>query len=133
MDAAIATVLCAGVLNPVASGLGGGAFIFIRRANGSAEFIDGRETAPLAASQDMFTGHEADIGSGPLSVAVPGELKGLHTAWQRHGSLPWATLIAPAIKLASEGFAMSPYLAQFAQVRNNPMSVEGNERVTVPS
>ena len=53
-DAAIAATLCQGVLNPFASGAGGGAFIVARAANGTAEFIDGRETAPAAANVTMY-------------------------------------------------------------------------------
>lgn len=56
VDAAVTVALCLGVVNPVSSGLGGGAFITIRLANGTAAFFDARETAPAAATEDMFTG-----------------------------------------------------------------------------
>lgn len=56
VDAAVAVALCLGVVNPVASGLGGGAFIMVRMANGTAEFVDAREIAPAAATADMFAG-----------------------------------------------------------------------------
>jgi gamma-glutamyltranspeptidase/glutathione hydrolase/leukotriene-C4 hydrolase len=56
IDAAVAVALCQGVVNPVASGLGGGAFIMVRLANGSGLFLDARETAPGAATADMFAG-----------------------------------------------------------------------------
>jgi gamma-glutamyltranspeptidase/glutathione hydrolase/leukotriene-C4 hydrolase len=56
IDAAVAVALCEGVVNPVASGLGGGAFIMVRLANGSGLFLDARETAPGAATADMFAG-----------------------------------------------------------------------------
>lgn len=56
VDAAVATALCLGVVNPVSSGLGGGAFITIRLANGTAAFFDARETAPATATEDMYTG-----------------------------------------------------------------------------
>jgi gamma-glutamyltranspeptidase/glutathione hydrolase/leukotriene-C4 hydrolase len=58
IDAAVAVALCQGVVNPVASGLGGGAFIMVRLANGSGLFIDARETAPGAATADMFAGEQ---------------------------------------------------------------------------
>lgn len=56
VDAAVATALCLGVVNPVSSGLGGGAFITVRLANGTAAFYDARETAPAAATEDMYKG-----------------------------------------------------------------------------
>ncbi len=56
VDAAVATTLCQGVMNPMASGMGGGGFILIRTANGDTEVIDAREVAPAAASEGMFQG-----------------------------------------------------------------------------
>ncbi|CAI7793060.1 unnamed protein product [Closterium sp. NIES-54] len=111
VDAGIATVLCMGVVNPMASGIGGGAFILIRAPNGSAEFIDCRETAPAAAHQDMFEGHEEDIRNGGLSVGVPGEIAGLYLAWQRHSRLTWRDLVTPAADMAESGFHVAAYLA----------------------
>ncbi|CAI5461697.1 unnamed protein product [Closterium sp. Yama58-4] len=118
VDAGIATVLCMGVVNPMASGLGGGAFILIRSANGSAEFIDCRETAPAAAHQDMFEGHEEDIRKGGLSVGVPGEIAGLYLAWQRHGRLTWRDLVTPAADMAENGFHVAAYLANSLAASN---------------
>lgn len=63
IDAAVATALCLGVVNPVSSGLGGGAFITIRLANGTAAFYDARETAPAAATEDMYTGMHGHEGA----------------------------------------------------------------------
>jgi gamma-glutamyltranspeptidase/glutathione hydrolase/leukotriene-C4 hydrolase len=70
VDAAVATTLCQGVVNPVASGIGGGAFIMIRWANGSAEFINARETAPAAANATMYNGE--DIGLRKLGAPAAG-------------------------------------------------------------
>ncbi|CAI5950578.1 unnamed protein product [Closterium sp. NIES-64] len=114
----IATVLCMGVVNPMASGIGGGAFILIRAPNGSAEFIDCRETAPAAAHQDMFEGHEEDIRKGGLSVGVPGEIAGLYLAWQRHGRLTWRDLVTPAADMAESGFHVAAYLANSIAASN---------------
>ncbi|KAF8065580.1 GGT2 [Scenedesmus sp. PABB004] len=97
-DAAVAVALCLGVVNPSSSGLGGGAFITLRLANGSAAFWDARETAPAAATADMF------------AVAVPGELPGLGALHAAHGRLPWARLVRPAAELARQGMAAHPYL-----------------------
>jgi gamma-glutamyltranspeptidase/glutathione hydrolase/leukotriene-C4 hydrolase len=64
VDAAVATALCQGVVNPMSSGMGGGAFISVRLANGSAAFWDARETAPGAASRDMYNGGRVWWGDG---------------------------------------------------------------------
>lgn len=111
IDAAIATCLCLGVLNPMASGIGGGGFMLIRLANGTSEVIDSREEAPSAAHQDMYNGTDASSVKGGLSVAVPGELAGLYLAWQRYGKLTWNDLFRPAINFAENGFKVSEYLA----------------------
>nr|XP_028957619.1 glutathione hydrolase 2-like [Malus domestica] len=74
VDASVAAVLRLGVVNPASSGLGGGAFMFIRLASGEAHAFDMRETAPLLASENMYAGNETLKGKGALSVAIPGEL-----------------------------------------------------------
>lgn len=143
VDAAVATVLCLGVANPASSGLGGGAFILVHsdRANLESkdtdsfprfhdardadapigqtkitEVIDCRETAPGDAHQGMYEGKEKDASTvGGLAVAVPGELRGLELAHARHGKLPWAAVVEPAIKLAREGVPVSQHLAHDIQ------------------
>lgn len=85
-DAAVAVALCLGVVNPVSSGLGGGAFIMVRMRNGTAEFIDARETAPAAATADMYAGEcRIDLVQhqqhGLIAfLTVPPELLHLHSA-----------------------------------------------------
>lgn len=111
VDAAVATTLCVGVVNPSSSGIGGGAFMVVRSSSTSqAQAFDSRETAPLAASQNMYNNDIKAKYGGPLSMGVPGEIAGLHEAWLRHGRLSWKTLFEPAIKLAKEGFVVAPYL-----------------------
>lgn len=110
VDATVATALCLGVVSPASSGLGGGAFMLVRLATGEAEAYDMRETAPASASQNMYANNPSSKSSGALSVAVPGELAGLHQAWLKYGRLPWKRLVQPAIHLA-ERFTISPYLA----------------------
>ncbi|XP_043709470.1 glutathione hydrolase 1-like [Telopea speciosissima] len=110
VDAAIAAALCLGVVSPASSGLGGGAFMLVRLASGKVEAMDMRETAPLQASQNMYGENSALKASGALSIAVPGELAGLHKAWKQHGRLPWKRLVRPAENLARKGFKISPYL-----------------------
>ncbi|XP_021839475.1 glutathione hydrolase 3 isoform X2 [Spinacia oleracea] len=111
VDAAVATALCVGVVNPMASGIGGGAFMVVRSASTSeALAFDMRETAPSAASENMYTKNPEAKVSGPLSMGVPGELAGLHEAWKKYGRLPWKTLFEPAIQFAKNGFEVLPYL-----------------------
>ncbi|GMH23779.1 hypothetical protein Nepgr_025622 [Nepenthes gracilis] len=111
VDAAVATALCLGVVSPTSCGIGGGAFMIVRSSSSSrAEAFDMRETAPAAASQDMYEKNPEAKSVGALSMGVPGELAGLHDAWLKHGRLPWKTLFEPAIKLAGDGFVVSPYL-----------------------
>ncbi|KAM3383227.1 glutathione hydrolase 3 isoform X1 [Capsicum galapagoense] len=113
VDAAVATALCLGVVNPMASGIGGGGFMVVRSSSTSeVQAIDMRETAPLAASQNMYNNGKSKL-DGALAMGVPGELAGLHTAWAKNGRLPWKTLVQPAIKLARDGFVIAPYLANY--------------------
>lgn len=116
-DAAIATELVLGLVEPQSSGLGGGAFLVYWDAQSrSLATFDGRETAPAAAKPDRFIrdgkpmAFETAVRSG-LSVGVPGLMRTLEAVHKRYGKLPWATLFAPAIKLAEEGFQISPRLA----------------------
>ncbi|XP_059638279.1 glutathione hydrolase 3 [Cornus florida] len=111
VDAAVATALCLGVVNPMASGIGGGSFMVVRSSSTSeTQAFDMRETAPLAASQNMYAKNPEAKYVGALAMGVPGELAGLHEAWLKYGRLPWRTLLLPAVKLAKEGFVVAPYL-----------------------
>uniref|UniRef100_A0A0C9QUN3 Glutathione hydrolase n=1 Tax=Wollemia nobilis TaxID=56998 RepID=A0A0C9QUN3_9CONI len=116
VDAAVATALCLGVVNPMSSGLGGGAFMVLRSSTGQTQAFDMRETAPQAASEDMYAKNPLSKKVGPLSMGVPGELAGLHLAWTQHGKLPWKRLVQPATDLASRGFVIKPYLANDIKV-----------------
>jgi gamma-glutamyltranspeptidase / glutathione hydrolase len=113
IDAAIAAQLVLNLVEPQSSGIGGGAFLLHHDA-GKKQTIayDGRETAPAAASPDMFQKDGKPLPflaavDGGLSVGTPGLVKVLELAHKRHGKLPWATLFEPAIKLAENGFAIS--------------------------
>ncbi|CAJ2636611.1 unnamed protein product [Trifolium pratense] len=111
VDAAVAAALCVGVVFQASSGIGGGSFMVVKSSSSSkAQAFDMRETAPLAASQNMYQRNPEAKFSGALSMGVPGELAGLHAAWLKHGRLPWKTLFQPAIKLAKNGFVVSPSL-----------------------
>jgi gamma-glutamyltranspeptidase/glutathione hydrolase len=117
VDAAIATELVLNLVEPQSSGLGGGGFLLHYAAREARlEAYDGRETAPAAAKPDRFLGANgqpldwsAAVISGK-SVGVPGLLRLFELAHRGHGKLPWAKLFEPAIRLAREGFPISPRL-----------------------
>ena len=115
-DAAIAALLVLNVVEPQSSGIGGGAFALVHSATGVTSF-DARETAPAGATPDMFLRHDGQrlpfleaVASG-RSVGVPGEMRLMEALHARHGKLPWADLFAPAVRLARDGFPVSPRLA----------------------
>jgi gamma-glutamyltranspeptidase/glutathione hydrolase len=123
VDAAIAMQMVLGLVEPQSSGIGGGAFLL--HFDGKAvRVFDGRETAPAAATEKLFQTEDGktmrffDRVVGGRAVGVPGVLRMLELAHREHGKLPWATLFAPAIRLAEEGFAISPRLALL--IRNDP-------------
>lgn len=116
-DAAIAIQLVLNLVEPQSSGIGGGAFLLHWDEAGKRLItLDGRETAPSAARPDRFIGPDGkpmrfvDAVVGGRSVGVPGTLKLLEEAHRRWGRLPWAQVLAPAIKLSEDGFAISPRL-----------------------
>ncbi len=119
VDAAVATQMVLNLVEPQSSGIGGGAFILLWDAKTKTlESIDGRETAPAAATPDLFLDAEgkplprdAAMASG-RAVGTPGVLAALALAHDKYGKLPWAQLFQPAITLAREGFAVSPRLAK---------------------
>ncbi len=116
-DAAIATMLALSVVEPQSSGIGGGGFLLMSDAAGMVETIDGRETAPAAASPQWFFADGKPLPimeaiPGGRSVGVPGSLRLAALAHQKHGVIAWRTLFQPAIRLARNGFAVSPRLFQ---------------------
>ncbi|KAJ1394133.1 Nucleophile aminohydrolase, N-terminal [Sesbania bispinosa] len=134
VDAAVAAALCLGVVSPASSGLGGGAFMLLRLADGVAKAFDMRETAPILASKNMYGGNTTLKAKGGLSVAVPGELAGLHKVWKQHGKLPWQRLVKPAEILASRGFKISPYLRmQMERTESDILNDPGLRSVFAPN
>ena len=111
VDAAIAVGLTLGVVDPHNSGLGGGCFILIRRADGRLAAIDGRETAPARATPDMYIKDgkvQPELSQdGPLAVATPGALAAYDLALREHGRRTLGELALPAAALAESGFAHS--------------------------
>lgn len=117
VDAAIATQLVLGLVEPQSSGLGGGAFlVFYDGRTKAITTYDGRETAPAAARPERFMGADGkpmafyDAVVGGRSVGVPGTVKLLETVHAKHGKLPWPRLFERAVTLASDGFTVSPRL-----------------------
>ena len=117
-DAAIAVQMVLNLVEPQSSGIGGGAFMlhFDKGANKLLAY-DGRETAPKAATPNLFIGADGKplaflaAVDGGLSVGTPGVLRMLEAAHKAHGKLPWKDLFEPAIKLSEEGFAISPRMS----------------------
>jgi gamma-glutamyltranspeptidase/glutathione hydrolase len=120
------------VVLPDAGNIGGGGFIMYREAGGRVRALDYRETAPRRAQRDMYLDSAGQLTdqsvTGHLAAGVPGSVAGLREAWQRHGTLPWAALLAPAIRLARDGHAIdaarnddigddAPRLGRFASSR----------------
>ncbi len=113
VDAAVATMLALNVVEPNASGLGGGGFMVIRNAKtGEVVFIDYRETAPASATKDMYASKASKDESwskvGGKAVGVPGQLMGIFAALEKYGTMSFAEVAAPAIRLAEEGFEVHP-------------------------
>ncbi|OCL02534.1 gamma-glutamyltransferase 1 [Glonium stellatum] len=112
-DALVGTVFCTGVVGMYHSGLGGGGFMLVRGSNGSYEFVDFRETAPAAAFEDMYKDNVAASLYGGLASGVPGELRGIEYLHKHYGRLPWATVMAPAIRVARYGFPVTEDLVRY--------------------
>jgi len=111
IDAGIAVGYALAVTFPAAGNLGGGGFMTIQLADGRKTFIDFRETAPLAATTDMYIDANGNVSPdrsirGHLAVAVPSTVSGLEYVREKYGTLPRAALIAPAIALAEHGFVL---------------------------
>ena len=119
-DAAMAVRVALTVVEPQSSGIGGGGFLVMDDGKGRIETLDGRETAPAAASPHWFemNGQFLSVPQaipGGRSVGVPGNVALMAEAHRRHGKLAWRRLFAPAIRLARQGYAVTPRLHQFLE------------------
>jgi gamma-glutamyltranspeptidase/glutathione hydrolase len=137
IDASVATAFALAVTHPSAGNIGGGGFLVFMDSTGNTTTIDFREKAPLAASPTLFLDAEGHLPEdknlygmkssgnhiGAKSVGVPGTVAGLYMAHQKYGSLPWATLVQPAIDIATKGFPLtySLYEAQTFFAANSPI------------
>ena len=114
VDAAVAASFVLAVTYPEAGNIAGGGFL-LARIGGDAVFLDYRETAPAAATRDMYLDAAGSIVeglslNGHRAVGVPGTVAGLEAAHRKYGSLPWPELLEPAIALAENGFAVPQQL-----------------------
>nr|XP_012142275.1 PREDICTED: gamma-glutamyltranspeptidase 1-like isoform X1 [Megachile rotundata] len=126
VDAAIAAMICNGLVNMQSMGIGGGFFMTIYdRASKRAYTLTARDRAPLAANATMYEGKPQKASFiGPLAIAVPGEVAGYWEAHQRFGKLPWADLFRPTIELCEEGYNLTK--VQHDGFRFNEMSIHGD-------
>jgi len=134
VDAAVATGFALAVVHPQAGNLGGGGFLLLRNATGETHFIDFREKAPVSATENMYLDAHGNVIPesskdssvvGYKSIGVPGSVAGLAYAEKKYGKLSLEKVIAPAIKLARDGFPLAyedtqdlekdEYLAQFPE------------------
>ena len=111
VDAAVAVGYALAVVYPAAGNLGGGGFMTVQLADGRKTFLDFREKAPLAATANMYLDKDGNVieglsAKGHLAVGVPGTVSGMELALSKYGTLKRAQVIAPAIKLAENGFTL---------------------------
>jgi gamma-glutamyltranspeptidase / glutathione hydrolase len=127
-DAAIAVSAALAVVEPYGSGMGGGGFWLLHQAEtGRNVMIDGRETAPAAASRDMYLDNHGEVVrdwaiNGPASAAIPGQPAALAHLAKRYGRLPLKTTLAPAIRLAEEGFPVSEHYRRMVLMRRDALT-----------
>jgi gamma-glutamyltranspeptidase/glutathione hydrolase len=126
IDASVATAFALAVTHPTAGNIGGGGFLVFMDSTSAATTFDFREKAPLKATADMFLDAAGELPTGTnlygsesttnhiglKSAGVPGTVAGLYLAHQKHGLLPWADLVQPAIDLAQQGFELPWNLAR---------------------
>ena len=117
IDAAIATGFALAVVLQNAGNIGGGGFMLVHDArSGKQVALDFRELTPRSAKRDLYLDSQGNVipekaTYSHQAVGIPGTVAGLELAHKRFGSLPWAQLLAPAIRLAEQGFTVSPHLA----------------------
>jgi gamma-glutamyltranspeptidase / glutathione hydrolase len=131
VDAAVATGFALAVVHPAAGNIGGGGFMLVRMANGETHFLDYREMAPAAATRDMYLDAQGNVipeasEIGYKAIGVPGSVAGMAYAETKWGKLTLKQAMAPAIRLAREGYALTweeardfhdQYLAKFPESR----------------
>jgi len=127
-DAAIAVGFALAVVLPRAGNIGGGGFMVMHDAKTNESYsIDYREKAPIKASRDMYLNDDGSVNTlrstvGYLAIGVPGTVYGMWEVHKKFGSMEWAKLLEPSIKLASEGFEMTPYMTMALNNRYEKLS-----------
>lgn len=122
-DAAVAVSAALAVVEPYSSGIGGGGFWLLHRASDGFEtMLDGREKAPLAAHRDIYLDDQGEVipalsMDGPLAAGIPGEPAALDHLSKQYGRLPLGKTLAPAIRLAREGFPVTEHYRRMAGFR----------------
>ena len=116
VDAAVAVGFALAVVEPAAGNIGGGGFMLVRMRDGTAKFVDYREEAPGGAMRDMYVGADGKVvpgrsTTGYLAIGVPGTVAGLAFAQEHYGKLALAADMAPAIRLAKDGYGIGEKLA----------------------
>jgi gamma-glutamyltranspeptidase/glutathione hydrolase len=138
VDAAIATAFALAVAHPTAGNIAGGGFAVVRVARGKTVAIDFRETAPGAATADMYL----DAAGKPTKASlighrasgVPGSVAGLWALHQKLGKLPWKDLVEPAIELARDGFIVDEHTAQsIEQAASSLLELKATGEIWVPN
>jgi gamma-glutamyltranspeptidase / glutathione hydrolase len=119
IDAAVATTLAISVVEPFSAGIGAGGFALVK-VGSNVETLDFRERAPKKASRNMYLDAQGKVRpnvslEGHLAAGVPGTISGLAAIHQKYGKLPWRTVVAPAIKLARNGFTVSEIYTEQAK------------------
>ncbi|MEN8375056.1 MAG: gamma-glutamyltransferase [Gemmatimonadota bacterium] len=137
VDAIIATAFALAVTYPEAGNIGGGGFLITRLADGTTTALDFRERAPAASTPDMYVDSAGDVTEaallGPLSAGVPGVVAGLFAAHERHGSLPWEALLAPAVSIARSGFAVNDRFHDVIDGRKDQLGLfDGSRALFLP-
>jgi gamma-glutamyltranspeptidase / glutathione hydrolase len=136
VDAAVATGFALAVAFPEAGNLGGGGYMVIRMADGRTAAIDYREEAPLAATANMYVGANGKLTGesviGPRASGVPGAVAGMIEAHSKYGSMPLRAVLAPAIRLASEGVLVDSALSRSIAAGRYRIEGFGGKRVFFP-
>ncbi len=129
-DAAIAATFTISVVEPFSAGIGGGGFaMHFDAKKGEMQALDFREVAPAKATRDMYLGDDGKVVAaravdGWLSVAVPTTTAGMAALHQRHGKLPWARLLVPAIRAAEAGFPVSEHYLEAVSWRRAALEAD---------
>jgi gamma-glutamyltranspeptidase/glutathione hydrolase len=134
VDAAVAVAFALAVVEPAAGNIGGGGFMLVRLTDGKTNFFDYREVAPGKAARDMYVKDGKLIPDastmGYRSVAVPGTVAGLELVLKTHGTLTLANVMAPAIRLAKEGFPVTEKLVrEFAEEKSGLQQFAVSKRI----